>query len=488
MLLWKKIYCICILLSSSVPLHYALTPTSISRREALTSSAVSLAGLVVSAPPGVADETVDLDAIKAARANGPTNLLDVVNANSNNKNKVAVETVDMDKVNAARQSKNVVVNSIVPIKDPPPILAIGSTSVKIPRVGYSFYKTAPDQAARCTTLALYAGIRHLDVATDYGSNAEVARALQKYLDIGPSGLLNLSEEKPELLEQLEATRLAGEKHALQVGASSQSFTATPTGSIGRKFRRDRLFLSHKVSNQEQSTDPVAVRRSVKATIKELGCQYLDMVSIHTPLTDKARRLATYEALLDLRDSGFCKAVGVCNYGLGPLQEIEAAKLELPAVNQLELSPFNQHKEVVSWCNKNGIAIACGAWSKLSSADGPTDQWEVVGKMAQQKGMTKAQVLVRWSMQKGYICVPRSAATSKVERVAIAENSYGGVNLDESNMLTAEEMQILEGLDVSLKCGKLGRRDGWTDEDVTSPDWEPTDFDSGSVGRLQRPLV
>lgn len=180
--------------------------------------------------------------------------------------------------------------------------------------------------------------------------------------------------------------------------------------------------------------------------------------------------------MNLRDSGFVKTVGVCNFGLAALQGIAAADLELPAVNQLELSPFNAHTGTVDWCDKYGIAVACGAWSKLSGSDGPAEGWDVLSKIAQQKGMTKAQVLVRWSLQKGYICVPRSAAASKVERLAIAENSYGGVNRKEgSYVLSKEEMEIIDGLDVSYKAGKLGRRDGWEDSDVTGPSWDPTDY-------------
>jgi diketogulonate reductase-like aldo/keto reductase len=146
------------------------------------------------------------------------------------------------------------------------------------------------------------------------------------------------------------------------------------------------------------------------------------------------------------------------------------------VNQLELSPFHAHKNVVDWCDKYGIAVSCGAWSKLSGASGPTEGWDVVTKLAQQKSMTKSQILVRWALQKGYICVPRSSSASKLERLAIAENSYGGVNLNHgSYTLSQDEMKILDDLDVSYKAGKLGRRDGWDDADVLGPDWDPTDY-------------
>jgi len=222
-----------------------------------------------------------------------------------------------------------------------------------------------------------------------------------------------------------------------------------------------------------------VGRSVKKAIAELGVGYLDMVSIHSPLTDKERRLTTYQALLQLRDGGFVKAVSVCNYGVKHLQEI--ADLvgdnigDYPAMNQLELSPFNQHGDVVNWCNTNGVAVGCSAWSKLSGVDGPAEGWAVLSDLAKAKGVTKAQLLVRWSLQKGYVCVPRSGSKSKVERVAIAENSYGGVNpTDTKFVLSQEDMTILDGLDIGYKAGRLGRRDGWADEDVTGPDWDPTE--------------
>ena len=414
------------------------------------------------APPALA-ETIDMDAINAARAKG-----------------VEVEKVDIAKITAARSSSaGTAMKSVISDIDPPPFLSIrggkkGATAIKIPRIGYSFYKTTPDQVARCTILALLAGVRHLDVGTQYGTNSEIAKPLKRYLDIGISGL-DTSSEKPELLELLAATSAAGDKRARERGAATFQSTAAPPldGSIGRRGRRDGLFIHHKLSNAEQSVDSTTVKRAVKAAIANLGCSYLDMVSIHSPLTDSSRRLATYDALLELRDSGFVRSVGVCNYGLGPLQEIEAAKMELPAMNQLEISPFSMHDDIVSWCSNKGIAIGCSAWSRLSSTKDLEVGWlDVVGAIAKKKAATKAQILIRWSLQKGYACVPRSSAASKVERVAIAENSYGGVS---GFVLDEEEMKMLDGLDVSWKAGSLGRRDGWEDSDVAGPDWDPTDF-------------
>jgi diketogulonate reductase-like aldo/keto reductase len=148
---------------------------------------------------------------------------------------------------------------------------------------------------------------------------------------------------------------------------------------------------------------------------------------------------------------------------------------LPAINQLELSPFNRHHEIVQYCDRNDIAVGCSAWSKLSGVDGPAEGWAVLSDLAKAKGATKAQVLVRWSLQKGYVCVPRSGCASKLERMAIAENSYGGVNMVEEFVLSNKEMDLLDSLDIAYKAGKLGRRDGWEDSDVSGLEWDPTDF-------------
>lgn len=446
----------------------------ISRRDALAIVGGSASLVATSSPAkGAETETIDLAGIQAARSKAQPSLFGTL-MEKPIREPLKAEAVNMDKISAARTSQ-FQQKSVVPIADPPPLLSING-NIKIPRIGYSFYKTPPEQAERCTMLALRTGIRHLDVASSYNSNAEIAKGLKPYLDVGIQGVK--LDEKPELLELLDETYRGGMEHTQTSIGNSNSIVALsppPMGSAGRRGRREGLFISHKLSNLEQSTDATSVRRTVKNAIGTLGCSYLDMISIHSPLTDKQRRLTTYDTLLGLKKSGFVKSVGVCNYGVGALQEILDADLELPAMNQLELSPFNAHKDIVDWCDKYGIAVSCSAWSKLSGASGPSEGWDALAKMAQQKGMTKAQILVRWAMQKGYACVPRSAAASKVERIAIAENSYGGVNLKPSFLLTKEELASFDGLDVSYKAGTLGRTDGWENADITGPDWDPTTY-------------
>ena len=449
-------------------LAHANSLASINRRDALTTGfAIGSASIVPSTASADGENyqrlksteevTIDMNKIRAAQANGASN-------------------------NSGLASRSLV-SSVIPNPDPSPLLGIrggkkGEQIIKIPRVGYSLYKTQSELVPLSISLALRAGVTHFEVGTLYDTNADVGKALKPYLDGGLS-TLKYEGTKPEILEKIDSFSKDGEDHAAKTGLAGlkSSLAPIPDGSLGRKGRRERLFIHHKLSNDEQSTSPIEVRRAVKRTIAELGCQYLDMVSIHSPLTDRSKRLATYQALLEMRDSGFIQSVGVCNYGVSAIQELEQAGLELPAINQVEISPFNQHNDIVKYCSKAGIAIGCSTWSKLSSTPEIEQGWlDVVGKIAQEKGMAKAQVLVRWAIQKGYTCVPRSAAASKLEKIAIGENSYGGVNpSSKSFVLTDEQMSALDGLDCGLKAGTLGRRDGWTDSDVKGKDWDPTDF-------------
>ena len=146
--------------------------------------------------------------------------------------------------------------TIIPSVDPSPLMSIrggknGKTTTQIPRVGYSLYKTAPEQVSRCTALSLRAGIRHFDVASLYGSNTEIAVPLKMYLDNGiKQGLAKYyKEEKDELLELLDATSQAGEKHALETIGFRMSVSPSIDGSAGRRQRREGLFISHKISNK-----------------------------------------------------------------------------------------------------------------------------------------------------------------------------------------------------------------------------------------------
>lgn len=457
---------ICILIVL-LPAIFSLSVPNLTRRDIFTIGGIAT-NFVNTAQLANAEEDRDDD----------DDALGTIRSQVTKPNQLKDETIDISKINAARSNtfSNRYLKSVIPMDDPPPNILIagkGDSVLRLPRVGYSLYKTPSEQVARGTLLALKAGIKHFDIGSDYGTNEEVAKALRHYLNVGLSGL-NLSTESPELLEFLDMTRTAGEQRALTTEKLIAPAIPAPDGLVGRNARRNGIFIHYKLSNSEQSTSQLIVKRTVKKAMADFGT-YFDMVSLHSPLTSSEQRLTTYSALLELRNEGFIRSVGVCNYGVGALKELQSNNLDFPSSNQLEISPFNTHDDVVKFCSNNRIVVSCSAWSKLSSTPAIEKGWDVVREISSAKGMTKAQVLVRWALQKGFVCVPRSATKSKLERKAIAENSYGGVNVDVEGtlILTNEEMKMLDNLDVKLSAGNLGRRDGWNDSDVSSAEWDPT---------------
>mgnify|MGYP002012900576 CR=1 FL=1 len=95
--------------------------------------------------------------------------------------------------------------------------------------------------------------------------------------------------------------------------------------------------------------------------------------------------------------------------------------------------------------------------------------------------TKAQVLVRWAVQRGFAPLPRSTAADAAQRLAIAQNAAAGVEDGDfwrGGPLSRAEMKALDALEDHLASGKLGRTDGWTADDVAGPGWDPTTYVDG----------
>ena len=215
------------------------------------------------------------------------------------------------------------------------------------------YKTSPEEAEASVAAALDAGYRHFDTALLYGNEAGVGAAL------------------------------------------SQS-----------NVPRRKLFLTTKIPPKSKGGD---VRKALKDSLKRLKTPYCDLCLVHSPIGGYQDRLVTYAALQALSEEGFCRSVGVANYGLRHLEEIQAEGLELPALVSLEISPYNQHKDVVAFCKDRGIVVACQSWSKLSGNfnwGSDADFKKLAAICAAHGGATKAQVLVKWATQSGFVALPR----------------------------------------------------------------------------------
>lgn len=191
--------------------------------------------------------------------------------------------------------------------------------------------------------------------------------------------------------------------------------------------RDEVFITTKVWNDEQGYGPTL--GSCEASLRRLGMSYVDLYLIHWPVPGK--RLETWRAMERLLNGGKVRAIGVSNYMVRHLEELRESRV-VPAVNQIELHPWLQPRDVIDRCRERGIAVE--AYSPLARGRRLKDR--AVGAIAAKHGRTPAQVLIRWGLQHGFVEIPKSADPKR-----IAENA------DVFDFtLRAEEMKALDALD------------------------------------------
>ncbi|EIW82631.1 Aldo keto reductase [Coniophora puteana RWD-64-598 SS2] len=197
------------------------------------------------------------------------------------------------------------------------------------------------------------------------------------------------------------------------------------------LKREEVFVTTKCINKTHGYDRTL--KGVDESLRRFGLDYIDLFLIHDPLSGPELRLATWKALLDARNQGKIRSVGVSNYNIRHLKEIAAAGLEMPEVNQIELHPFCQQKAIVEFCRKQSIIVQ--AYSPLvRSKPGLIDRPEISG-IAQKHNREHAQILIRWSLQKQLVPLPKSASSA---RISSNTNVYDFV-LDDHDMASLDAL-------------------------------------------------
>lgn len=194
--------------------------------------------------------------------------------------------------------------------------------------------------------------------------------------------------------------------------------------------RAELFITTKLAKDDHGYDEAL--RAFDASLERLGLDAVDLYLIHWPGSE--RRVESWRALERILEEGRARAIGVSNYMVDHLEEVLEGGEVPPAVNQIELHPFNYRSrgDVVEFCGAHDIAIE--GYSPLTKArrlDQPT-----VARIAAAHGRTGAQVLIRWALQHTIITIPKSTS-----RARIRENADVF-----AFALSASEMAALDGLD------------------------------------------
>lgn len=195
--------------------------------------------------------------------------------------------------------------------------------------------------------------------------------------------------------------------------------------------REEVFVTTKLWNDDQGYDEAL--RAFDASLEALRLETVDLYLMHWPVADK--RLDSWRAMEKVHRDGRARAIGVSNFMPRHLEELFGAAEIPPAVNQIELHPFGQQREAVRWCREHDVVVE--AYSPVTKGQRLDDPKLVA--IAERVGRSPAQVLIRWSLQRDFVVIPKS---SNKER--IAENAaVFDFSLDEATMAELDGLE--EGL-------------------------------------------
>lgn len=249
----------------------------------------------------------------------------------------------------------------------------------IPQLGFGVFKVDPAETERIVSDALEAGYRHIDTAALYGNEAGVGRAL------AASGI-----------------------------------------------PRDELFITTKLWNDRQAGEaPLA---AIDESLGKLGLDHVDLYLVHWPAPANGNYVNAWEKMVQIRDAGKATSIGVSNHLPAHLEEIITATGVTPAVDQIELHPAYQQRDVTGFAAEHGILIE--AWGPLGQGKYPLFDEQPVASAAAAHGKTPAQVVLRWYLQQGFIVFPKSTSAARIRE-----------NLDVFDFeLTADEQAAITALE------------------------------------------
>ncbi|KAI0032543.1 aldo-keto reductase [Vararia minispora EC-137] len=267
----------------------------------------------------------------------------------------------------------------------------------IPVLGFGTYELEGREAYRAVRWALEAGYRHVDSAEWYENERECGQAI------------------------LDFCKASG-------------------------VPREEVFYTTKLKN---NAGYAATRASIQRSLEECGLGYIDLYLIHGPWGGPRARREAWEAIIDAQKAGVLKSIGISTFGTRHMEELlNDGKLPIPSVHQwdgkrhayllpyeIDLHPFMTRTRIVDYCERHGISLE--AWGSL--ARGMRMKHPSILELAQKYGKQPAHIFLRWSLQKGYIPLVKSASQERI----IANTQIFDF------MLTEEEVTHLDGLDESL---------------------------------------
>jgi 2,5-diketo-D-gluconate reductase A len=244
--------------------------------------------------------------------------------------------------------------------------------VRIPQLGFGVFQIKPRETAAAVKRALDIGYRHIDTAEMYRNEKEVGQGIR---DAG--------------------------------------------------LDRAEVFITSKLNNGFHKPDDA--RRAFDKTLEALDSDYVDLFLIHWPLPTLygGDFVSTWKVLEEFAREGRARSIGVSNFQTAHLDRLAAETDTVPSVNQIEVHPYFANEQVRAYGRDHGIVTE--AWSPI--AQGKVLGDPVIDRIADARGKSPAQVVLRWHVQRGDIVFPKSVTPERIK----ANFELFDFDLDSSDM-------------------------------------------------------
>ena len=232
--------------------------------------------------------------------------------------------------------------------------------------------------------------------------------------------------------------------------------------VDSQIPRAQLFLCSKVWTTTIEQGPAAIRAQLDRTLRDLQTDYLDLYLVHWPVP--GHHVTAYKTLLELRDAGKIRGVGVSNYAWEDYLELkhdpDIMADDLPLVNQIEINPFLYRKNTIAKFQQDGVVLQ----SYRSLRDGKAMDHGTLQELAHKYDHTPAQVLGRWCVQHGFVYVPKSVQPHRMsENAGVWDFELDNEDMDRLDQLTTTDalatFQTLYRKCVNRDTSKDGTLDG-----------------------------
>ncbi|XP_041485911.1 aldo-keto reductase family 1 member B1-like [Lytechinus variegatus] len=277
------------------------------------------------------------------------------------------------------------------------------------------------------------------------------------------GLGTWQSEKGKVRAAVETAIECGYRHidaAYIYSNESEVGEGIKTKMTDGTIKREDLFVTTKLWISAHKPDKV--EPCCRESMKNLGLDYIDLYLIHWPMSlvddkgvfplgedgmlignDSIDYVDVWKSMESLVDKGLVRAIGVCNFNQSQIQRVLDLPPRHPIANlQVECHPLLAQNELIELCKKHGITVT--AYSPLGSPERPgkrtpTDpvlmEDKVVLDIAKKRGVSTAQVLIRYQIQRGVVVIPKSVTSSRIQQ------NFEALNFE----LSKEEMQALVDL-------------------------------------------